>query len=372
MNSGGIETVTGVLCQEFLTLNIKSYCIWQLIGGKDNDRYPFCESRSINDCSISGILEEWNIDVVIVQAYNEIVPMLRRAINQASHPIKLIYVLHSKPGWELATLEWHNIAKMARTQGLRGWIKLLLYPLFYIYYKCKIKKMYSVNHAACDRIVLLSNNFIDDYTKLISIKDSSKIRFIPNACRYINKSWTKQLYAKKKKVLIVSRLSEYDKRISLALNIWKHIENDNRFDDWDLTIVGDGSDLNLYKGIIKKNNLNRAHILGRQVPDYYYKESSIFMMTSKFEGFGLTLVEAQSFGCVPIAFNTFASLSQIIEHNVNGIIVNEGNLSSFVKWLKLLMIDQQLLNQLRISALNNVQKFSIESIGHKWQLLFND
>ena len=49
---------------------------------------------------------------------------------------------------------------------------------------------------------------------------------------------------------------------------------------------------------------------GQKNPEPYYNEASIFMMTSSFEGWGLTLTEAQQYGCVPLAFHSFASLNR--------------------------------------------------------------
>ena len=66
------------------------------------------------------------------------------------------------------------------------------------------------------------------------------------------------------------------------------------------------------KSLVIHYGLQRVFFLKGQKTEPYYNEASIFMMTSSFEGWGLTLTEAQQYGCVPLAFHSFASLTDII------------------------------------------------------------
>ena len=70
-----------------------------------------------------------------------------------------------------------------------------------------------------------------------------------------------------------------------------------------------------------QHGLKRVRFEGRQNPKRYYEEASIFMLTSSFEGWGLTLTEAQQFGCVPLAFYSYASLPDIITDGKNGFMI---------------------------------------------------
>ena len=63
-------------------------------------------------------------------------------------------------------------------------------------------------------------------------------------------------------------------------------------------------------------------MVGKQSPQSYYLNSSIFLMTSDYEGWGMTITEAQQFGCIPIVLNTFASLQDLIANGENGFIVD--------------------------------------------------
>lgn len=377
-NSGGIETVTGILSAEFSeNYNINTYCLWQLSGAKDAQRYSFQESKSLSNLSASDIvalLKEWDINLIIVQAYNEYVPIMRAAIKSSNLAIKLIYVLHSNPGWEFMISKWSNVRKLPKRQGLRGLIKVLVYPLFRYYHNKKTKNTYVRNYKLCDKIVLLSPNYIPEYKNKFDIRDGSKLYAITNPCLFTNGNNALKLQAisKKKNVLIVGRLLEFQKRISYALNIWSEIEKDSRFNDWNLIIVGYGSDEDKYRRYIDHHNIRRVKMIGKQDPKQFYIDSSIFIMTSAFEGLALTLIEAQNFGCVPIAFDSFSSLSDIISNGKNGIIIPNNDINGYILNLKNLMSDTSYRNQLMNNSIKDVTHFSVESVAKAWIALFRE
>ena len=95
------------------------------------------------------------------------------------------------------------------------------------------------------------------------------------------------------------------------------------------------------------------------------------MMTSSFEGFGITLTEAQQFGCVPIVQNTYASLTDIIQDGVNGVIIDDSQEERFAQQLAKLMRDSQRRKRMAQEGLKSCQKFSQEKITQKWIGLFN-
>lgn len=377
-NQGGIETVTGVLSEEFrLQYNIKTYCLFGKTGRKDASRYPFECSMSMSGLStaeISALLIKWDINIIIIQAYNEMVPIFGSAIKSLGKDIKLLYVLHSNPGWEFRFSKWKTVKKMPGQQGLRGLIKMLFFPLFRVYSRMIIKHTYRRNYKLCDKIILLSPQYIPEYQKLFDIKDNIKFHSIANPCVFItnNIQNNTSIEHKKKNVLIVSRLLEFQKRISYALKIWQNIEMDSKYNDWSLIIVGYGQDESLYRNYVNDHNLKRVSFMGKQNPKQFYIDSSIFMMTSEFEGLALTIVEAQNFGCVPIAFNSFSSLSDIIDNGATGIAIDNNNYQDFVQNLKILMSDTSYRNRLAKNAIQNVERFSIGHIGQKWIKLFNE
>lgn len=109
-----------------------------------------------------------------------------------------------------------------------------------------------------------------------------------------------------------------------------------------------------------------------QKSEPYYNEASIFMMTSSFEGWGLTLTEAQQYGCVPLAFRSFASLTDIITDKVNGFAIPNDDISLYIKQIKLLMTDEKLRKSMSANAIESSKQFSIEIIIKKWMEVINE
>ena len=92
-------------------------------------------------------------------------------------------------------------------------------------------------------------------------------------------------------------------------------------------------------------------------------------MTSHIEGWPMTLLEAQQYGCIPIVFNTFAALPEIIENNVNGYIIEKYNEKLFSKTIITLMGSIPLREKLFHNCQNNCLRFSPSAVGDKWDFL---
>lgn len=91
-----------------------------------------------------------------------------------------------------------------------------------------------------------------------------------------------------------------------------------------------------------------------------------------FEGWGLTLTEAQQYGCVPLAFHSFASLTDIITDKVNGFAIPNDDISLYIKQMKLLMTDEKLRKSMSANAIESSKQFSIEIIIKKWMEVINE
>ena len=177
-----------------------------------------------------------------------------------------------------------------------------------------------------------------------------------------------EIIKKKNTVLVVARLEESTKRISIILKAWKKIQEQNL--DWDLKIIGHGSDMQYYLDKASSLNLERVTFLGELDPLQYYIKSSIFLMSSRNEGWGLTLTESLQTGCVPVVMDTFPSLKQIIDHNDNGFIVKDLDLNDFTEKLLLLMTNTEKRIQMGLNGVKKSKEFQMSIIGEKWVNLF--
>lgn len=96
------------------------------------------------------------------------------------------------------------------------------------------------------------------------------------------------------------------------------------------------------------------------------------MMTSRSESWGLTLTEAQQMGVVPIAFDTYLSLHEIIDDGKNGIIIEEGDVDNYVYKIKELMCDKELWQSLVKKAIISSQRYSQKQVAKMWWQLLNE
>lgn len=229
------------------------------------------------------------------------------------------------------------------------------------------------NYNRSDKYVFLAKSFEEEYRQLSGIDDkANKFYAINNPLTYHYSYDMAQYESKKKEVLYVGRIYEYQKRVSYVLKIWKLIENEQQFNDWALKIVGDGPDKKASENLATELGLKRVSFEGFKDPKPYYLDSSIFMMTSAMEGFGMTLVEAQQYGVVPLAMDTYSSLHEIIENGKNGVIIQDNDLNGYAKAIEKLMTDTAYRKQIAENGLKTCKKFTVEHIADEWEHLFNE
>lgn len=329
------------------------------------------------DCSqthIAQLLNERKINVVIAQGADKrianLLPIFRQAIQQIPHHVALLFVYHINPGFELTQVDyavlWNRIVHGSNLKT--NCIQLgrqLLSPFVWRSMRHHLKHKYRLPYDVADKIVLLSPHFIPEYMNF-SEGEEDKFTAIPNMLSFLPEQCDYE--EKKPIVLLVSRMDERQKRIKLALKIWKRIPNNG----WELKIVGVGEDWEYYKRLAKKWQLKNISFDGLQNPLPYYKSASIFLMTSAAEGWGLTLTEAQQCGCVPIAFDSYSAVHDIILSGRNGYIVPNNDIDEYVRVLQELMNNDTLRAEMAANAQKDVQRFSRENIAKQWKTLLEN
>ena len=170
-------------------------------------------------------------------------------------------------------------------------------------YKKKYKQHYQDILKYSNQFVLLSNAYKKELAFFLPDFPQDKVCAIYNPCTIVCKD--DEIIEKKKIVLYVGRISFAQKRNDLLLHVWKNIELQHA--DWQLKVVGEGEDLPRLKIMAKEMSLTNISFEGFKSPEPYYKEASVFCLTSAYEGFGLVLVEAMSYGVVPVAFNSYGA-----------------------------------------------------------------
>ena len=258
--------------------------------------------------------------------------------------------------------------KLSSKNSLNVNLKITLYPLYKYYYKIKIAKKLKAVYEKSDAVILLSEKYIPIYKRIARIGCSDKLMAIPNPIDPIFKIISNTSIKKSKEILFVGRLNA-GKRINLLLDIWSDIENLHL--DWHFNILGSGPDSESLKNYSKKKKHKNVHFVDHQNnTSEYYEKASIFVMASAYEGFPLVIPEAQNFGTVPIVYDTFESLSELITNNENGCIITNLNQSQFQDKIKMLIDNPDKLTEMAQNCRNHSHKYDIEIIGKQWiQLL---
>lgn len=231
-------------------------------------------------------------------------------------------------------------------------------------FKLKKKKHYTKLIDNSDMFVLLSESFKSELSFLTNRIDLKNVVAIPNPTQM-----TECAYNKKKEILFVGRINTVQKRVDILVEIWGRICH--RFPDWNLTIVGEGDELDtIIEQSKKMGNINIC-FTGRQDPFPYYERASIFCLTSSFEGLPMTLIESLNYGVVPIIFNSFAAASDIIKDNWNGRLINPFSIDDYVLALTAMMASPDKMISWRENAIESAKKYDINLIGNQWLSILN-
>ena len=173
-----------------------------------------------------------------------------------------------------------------------------------------------------------------------------------------------------KRVIAVGRYV-YQKGFDLLLQAWKLIEQQHP--DWKLVIYGMG-DRRPYEKIITELQIDRARCdLNGSTTDIKaeYLNSSLFVFSSRFEGFGMVLIEAMACGLPVVSFDSPCGPKDIIHHNEDGLLVPSGSIDLLAKAMSKVMSENNLRQHMAKAAVNNVQRYKLNVICKQWKSLFD-
>lgn len=194
-----------------------------------------------------------------------------------------------------------------------------------------------------------------------------RVDVIPNPLPFYPKEMP---VTRKKRVIAVGRYFD-EKGYDMLLKAWAVVEKVNP--DWELAIYGDGN-RSYYERIVSSLDLDRKRcVLNDCISDvqHEYLNSSFFVCTSRFEGFGMGIIEAMACGLPVVAFDCLWGPRSIITDGEDGILVENGNVEKMAETLVLLMQDPDRIADMGRRARNNVQRFYIDGIAEKWKRLFD-
>lgn len=348
--SGGLERVlsvkTQVLAEDFgyeihvVTLNQKS---------KTDLFFPFSEKITQHNLEVSG------------------------------HPISYLSSYISGIKAIIGTVQPHVI--LVCDDGLKAFfLPKLLGKKIPIIYERHVSKLIEISeHHGVFKNLMTKFKFkvmdflARDFTRFVVLTEGSRkewqlnnLLVIPNPLPFYPKEAST---LRNKKVIAVGKQS-YQKSYDRLLRSWALLGPS--CSDWELHIYGK-----------KDENLGLAALavdLGIQHQVFFhgpernieakYAESSIFVLSSRYEGFGMVLIEAMSYGLPCVSFNCPYGPSDIIQSHEDGFLVANGDLEGFAKKLQELMDDENLRRAMGEKARENVVHFFPRNVIKMWDELF--
>lgn len=367
VNGGGVQRSTSKLAEIF---SDKGYNVSIISTSMDNNKVGSYNGMAIHYCNdlktLKAVFEKEKTSIVINQAGYSL--SLTKKILRASSALKVINTLRINPS-NFKDNHKQTIGKLLKKNGLSILDHNFVYKMILKYhiFKQRYELGYIIKHT--DAFVMLSERFKEELYQLVPSveKYDHKIFGINNPFE-VPAIQISELQ-KKDVILHVGRLEINQKRVDLLLEIWQMLHID--LPEWEFWVVGYGAEAQNMKSYCKEHSLDRVKFFGKQKPDSYYKQAKIFHLTSAFEGFGNVLVEAQSYGCVPVLFDSYSAASEIINHKEDGCLVHPFDVEKYVAETLNLALQQKVLYTMRLNAYENAKRFDYDKTYDKWEEVFD-
>ncbi len=363
-NSGGMERVLTLKANYFA--DVLGYdVIVVLTEGKGKDYYYKLSSRikvinlDINFDSTYGLpiyirafkqivkerlFKKKLKDTLFYEKPDITISLLRREINFLTSikdgSIKIGEIHFGRDNFR--TLEEYRLPQSVRIFLAKRWINSFIK---------KVKKL--------DSFVVLTHEDKEKWSELNNITViHNPLTFYPSE---ISDCSSKQVIAAGRYVPI--------KRFDHLIEAWAIVSQ--KHTDWTLQLYGAGNK-EQYQSLMEKYQLKNCFI-NPPTPDIEQKycDSSIFVLSSKNEGFGMVIIEAMACGVPPVSYDCPCGPKDIITDQEDGLLVENGNISMLAEKIIYLIENDDIRKEMGRLARIKSQQFLIDNIGKKWDELFN-
>ena len=213
-----------------------------------------------------------------------------------------------------------------------------------------------------DKMVVLTDSALNDWPELDNVVK------IPDALPF---KIDGKSDLSTKRIISIGRYA-YDKGNDLLLQAWSIIEKEHS--DWSLDIYGNGDKEPYQKQMVELGiDMQRCHLYG-PISDVKkeYLSSSVFVLPSRFEGFGLVIIEAMAYGVPVVAFDCENGPRSIIDDGETGFLIPPFDINVLAEKMMHLISDVNLRKQIGANAQEAASQYDIDRIGQQWKHLFEE
>lgn len=324
-----------------------------------------CSSKNV--ASLRKILIEHNVQVVINQWGLPLVPC--RTLNKAKRGlnIKTIAVYHNQidtnariKDVEIALEDCHNPLKRCLLEAKKVAFALVT------------SKSMAYVYRHTDLYQVLSPSYVPLFSKFTGIKHPDHLMVQTNPVTLDSSEFDYSFDKKQKEILYLGRIDYNQKRVYRVIDTWAKLEQ--KFPDWKLTIVGDGVARANIEKQVANYGLKRVSFEGFQQPKPYYERASILLLTSEYEGFPLVLAECMSFGVIPVVYDSYSAVRDIIDDGKDGIVIpyhSDGyRADEAASILSGIIEDDDKRDAMALAAIEKSKEYAVEKIYGEWMKTF--
>lgn len=324
-----------------------------------------CNRQNVD--ALRKILIEHQIQVVINQWGLPLVPC--RVLNKAKKGlnIKTIAVYHNQIDTNARIKDVEIALESCRNPLRRGLLQIKKAAFKFVTSR---SMAYVYRHT--DLYQVLSPSYVPLFAKFTGILHPDHLMVQTNPVTLESSDFSYSFDKKEKEIIYMGRIDYNQKRVYRVVDTWAKLES--KFPDWRLTIVGDGVERKNVERQVADYGLKHVNFEGFQQPKPYYERASILLLTSEYEGFPLVLAECMSFGVIPVVYDSYSAVRDIIDDGKDGVVIpyekNGYDADKAAGMLAQIMQNDSLRGMMAHAAIEKSKAYSVERIYQEWMRTF--
>lgn len=373
-NTGGVGRVTKTLTEGFERRGYKVYYyaidkVWEDPGDPAQQFYCINHKDVVSDENVNQLkklIEDLSIAIIINQSgfRTPTIELLQKVGNSRLQ----VFTVHHN----CIRCLFDNYRQIITNNfKSKPWFRLMnvgiIWSVIQYSFRKKFKAVIETVVQQSDRVVLLSPIFIKELDFFQpKLSEPHKVTAIYNPSPFDVKY--EVLDKKENRLIFIGVLKKTQKRVDRLVEIWDTLSR--KHPDWHFDILGDGPEKASLQQRFKELDTQRYTFHGFTDPQSFLEKAKFFLLTSDYEGFGMVLLESQSYGVVPIVFDNISMADDIVNDESNGIVIESYNIKEYISRLSASMNNELHRREMAEKCQQSVARFHSNQIVDKWETLF--